>query len=321
MSSTFRLNKIFPFAFREFHLLGSVTLSLRSFNQEVNMLLALIWSDFGNDLDAGPNGPWKSLELHGPQWRSSFYPTIQHLPDLARKWEYLMMHPDMRSRGRYLQSGSLLSRNYGKTLDQGLMKNNAFYALHELFLFSANSICQFLNMIDEKLSAEAEHQTMEIRQYSLSNLFHYQDILDRQIMQLRETIRIIKARGDSTWPRSVVKADVDIVEAFAESLLEDYEELHHRAQTLSARCKGSMAMVMNHAAISESKRAISQAKKVQQLTFLAFFYVPISFTTSFFGMNLGKIGEGRLALWVWFVVSVPLTLVSYGLLSLLTALA
>jgi len=41
---------------------------------------------------------------------------------------------------------------------------------------------------------------------------------------------------------------------------------------------------------------------------LAFFFIPLSFTASFFGMNFKELGSSNqdLSVWVWFIVSVPI---------------
>jgi Mg2+ and Co2+ transporter CorA len=62
---------------------------------------------------------------------------------------------------------------------------------------------------------------------------------------------------------------------------------------------------MSSMSISESKKAISQAERVGKLTFLAFIFVPLSFTASFFGMNVKEFGEST-SLWWWAAFSVPL---------------
>lgn len=75
---------------------------------------------------------------------------------------------------------------------------------------------------------------------------------------------------------------------------------------------------MNSAAIAESQCAIEQAKQVEWLTRLTFFYIPLSFTTSFLGMNLKVLGSGELQLWVWFAFAVPVLLISYIVLAWLS---
>lgn len=59
-------------------------------------------------------------------------------------------------------------------------------------------------------------------------------------------------------------------------------------------------------AVAESREAIDQAKRMGKLTFLAFIFVPLSFTTSFFGMNVKELDAKKVSIWMWLVVSVPI---------------
>ena len=66
---------------------------------------------------------------------------------------------------------------------------------------------------------------------------------------------------------------------------------------------------------SKSQKAILQAEDVARLTRLAFIFIPLSFTASFFGMNFSQFTNGALlSIWIWFVVSVPFLLVSLALI-------
>ena len=129
-------------------------------------------------------------------------------------------------------------------------------------------------------------------------------------------VRIIEQRGSPAWPRAADKDREEKAIHARTSLQKDFEELLRRTEVLSTRCKHGMNVKMSNASIAESERAIRQASRVEQLTRLAFFYIPISFTTSFFGMNLGAVGQGKLQLWVWLAVSVPVLLMSYVVLEL-----
>src|SRR5438552_3121441 len=72
-----------------------------------------------------------------------------------------------------------------------------------------------------------------------------------------------------------------------------------------------MNLLMNRAMIAESQKAINQAQEVTKLTRLAFIFIPISFTASFFGMNLGPLVQGAIhGIWLWFAVSAPVVIIS-----------
>ena len=54
-----------------------------------------------------------------------------------------------------------------------------------------------------------------------------------------------------------------------------------------------------------SRKPIGQAKAVARLTLLALHFIPLSFTTSFFGMNIKELKGDELDLRVWILTSVP----------------
>lgn len=85
---------------------------------------------------------------------------------------------------------------------------------------------------------------------------------------------------------------------------------------LSAECDREIGLLMNNA-VKESQRAISQAEGVAKLTRLAFFFIPLSLTSSFFGMNFSQLvgaAGAILSIWLWFAVSAPVLAASFAFL-------
>jgi CorA-like Mg2+ transporter protein len=187
------------------------------------------------------------------------------------------------------------------------MKVDPFYALHELFEFAGASELQFLNLTEDKLGPETSCEVLANETPSLSNLLYTLEILQAQTRRLTENIEKIKCRGSSQWPHAADNTDLGKkAKEAADLLLRDYEFLLAKAQDLSRQCERSMSVIMYSANIVESKRAMEQANRVGKLTMLAYLYVPLSFTSSFFGMNFTQFSSGPyLSVWVWFAVSVP----------------
>lgn len=77
-----------------------------------------------------------------------------------------------------------------------------------------------------------------------------------------------------------------------EKLLKDLNYLLHRTKILSKYCGEGINLVMNQSMLTESQHAMNQAAGVAKLTRLAFFYIPLSFTTSLFGMKFVQFGTG-----------------------------
>ncbi|KAK9445103.1 Mg2+ transporter protein, CorA-like/Zinc transport protein ZntB [Metarhizium brunneum] len=57
--------------------------------------------------------------------------------------------------------------------------------------------------------------------------------------------------------------------------------------SLQAQCQDAISNLMNNINLKEVRNSYEQSKRIGKLTFLAFLFAPLSFTTSFFAMNIG----------------------------------
>jgi hypothetical protein len=189
------------------------------------------------------------------------------------------------------------------------MAADPFYALTELFEFAVASELDLLNVIKAKV--DGLMLTSDIRDdspattLSPSYLLYSHQILEHSVLRVREILEFIKCRRNLKWPHSQNQNQEEKAENTAGSLQRDLEYLLGRAEMLRAQCERKMNIMMNTANIAEAKRGVEQARSVFKFTVLASFYVPLSFTTSLFGMNFVQFGTGTLNIWVWAVVSVP----------------
>jgi Mg2+ and Co2+ transporter CorA len=205
------------------------------------------------------------------------------------------------------QSATLLHKEYGQTLISEIMQCDAFYALSELIYFSASSTCQLLNLIEMQINNQERPITSQM-QNRFDNLQYFKTVLEDLRDNVENLIRFINGRGTPKWPRATALSHTEIVNRTAEALLDDYRHIDNRIKRLSKRCSAGMTRIMNTALLDESRRAVDQADGVARLTLLAFFFIPLSFTASFFGMNFKELGSSNqdLSVWVWFIVSVPI---------------
>lgn len=291
---------------------GLVRLCLLVFNQSADSTKGVIWIDVGGDLSLNPNGRWFN-PLCG-----DLYPTFRYRP--VTSWFDNSADTSLRpsSQDKFCQSASLLHQNYGVLLKPELAATDAFYALSEVFTFVALSERQFLNMVDSKIIREIDTLNDTDVIPSLSNLIHSKRVLTRHVSRLQENLAFLEAKAnlddetlmDSTWPQSEERNSRQEVKLIGRMLQRDFKSLLDQAKALSDQCDKSMNVFMNSTMIIESKRAILQAEGVAKLTRLALFYVPLSFTTGFFGMNFYQFGTGILSIWVYFVISFPILAVT-----------
>lgn len=290
--------------------------------------IGVVWLDNGNSLGQGPSGPWSQSILQSFSWKTGLNPVILHRPKIALKTFYMgpQASPTLLSRpDRFSQSACQIPTHYGRFLNPAIAMADSFYALSEIFTIVASAESQYLNMVEQKIKSEIEQVMGSKRQQdskegeeqssALSNLVYYKTILDDHAKRLEENVSSIRSYGDPKWPKAIVAKQQERVFKTQELLIKDFEYLLKRAGTLSSSCDRGVDIAGNNAMIAESRRAIQQAKRTSKLTLLAFFYIPASFTTSFFGMNLKQLGQAEsLNIWVWVAVLVPTYVMSLVLL-------
>lgn len=207
----------------------------------------------------------------------------------------------------------LLPFDCNSLTDSETAKQDAFYALNPVFQHAAFSEVQFINLMEWQIDKEMGILTLKRdRSHSLDNLQYFHSILDRHIRQMRDVLRTTKLQGAGGWPSASESKRQKKAALAADQLVTDYDGLLVRALELCERCTEGMGVMMNRAIVAESKKAIDQAERLKKLTFLASFFIPLSFTTSLFGANFSEFAPGNyLSIWVFFVVSMPVVLLSY----------
>jgi Mg2+ and Co2+ transporter CorA len=286
--------------------------------------LVAVWLDTGKPLNADQPGPWaKILRTNQSKRQTTFLPWIQEFPNAALRSKELSISSDIleahsdnedsedSKRTEVEQSAALIHLDYGKTLHPKVMSEDPFYAVHEIFHLCAVSESQFLNTLESKVAADVAQELNPEKNVSPANMIYFQGLLDARADRLRRTITAIKAQLEFPWTRSLATeptlSQLPKNQTAAQTLLADYKDLLNRAEILSNRCKSRLNILMNRAGIVESNKAIQQAKEVTKLTRLAFVFIPLSFTSSFFGMNLGPFTQNAAyGLWLYFAVSAPL---------------
>ena len=205
------------------------------------------------------------------------------------------------------QSASTIHMNYGRSLRPEIVVCDSLYALKEIYEFVSQAELQFLQLCDMKLYDFQESQYLHNRD-CLPDLKNLKQLLYRHLHENKQALASIEKVYQSQWPRSENPEMSARVEAATQALHKDFMTLVEMSDNLYKHCTEAIGVLMNELVIMESKGARLQALRLGKLTFLAFIFVPLSFTTSFFGMNFKELGaDGRaLSIWVWFLLSVPL---------------
>ncbi|KAJ6095281.1 Mg2+ transporter protein CorA-like/Zinc transport protein ZntB, partial [Penicillium sp. IBT 16267x] len=94
------------------------------------------------------------------------------------------------------------------------------------------------------------------------------------------------------------------------SSIEKYQQLPHDIDLMIERLRATSASLTSNMGLLESRRSIDEAHAVTRLTELAFIFIPLSFSTSVFGMQIEPFAN-PVPIWNFFVVAISATAFSY----------
>ena len=279
-----------------------------------------MWIDIAETLASGPPGPWSLFGQTSPNGLVAWHPVIQPRPFDA--WRHhdrgSKQIETIRQGSNVPQNASLLYDSHPRRLDDRTCHSHSseLLAFGEVFSFAAFSEMQFINVMKAAIAEEVDPDSLYLqRESDITNLLAFKHLLDRHAARLEHNIDFLEQLAKKQRLTRVALEVDSNTRLGVQSILKDFEHLLKRARVLMSECDGGMTIVLNQTNIKEAQKAMAQAEGVVRLTKLAFVFIPLSLTTSFFGMNFKELeGGGTLSVWVWFVVSAPVLAISLALI-------
>lgn len=300
--------------------------------------------DQGRPLEKSPPGPWTShIESNATP-----LPVLQYHHKMAFRTTTNRLDPDANASAEVRQSTTILPLQYDSLI---ALVDLARRAPHDplsmcipLFAHAAFSEVQFLNLMESKIQIQINTIAEGVSPDALGTFQYFSNILNRHAQQLKDSTRALcklaerssqglnEVKAESPMPKSNIPpslgmgtrrqaSETETVRNHGSSssdsaftikgLLEDYEELHVRCIDLSKMCTRGITLAMNKATIEESRKAIEQSGRLKKLTLLATLFIPLSFSSSLFGMNIDLLGQSKVKFWWFLVLCVPITLFAY----------
>lgn len=209
-----------------------------------------------------------------------------------------------------LQSASILFEDYDRQLDGVQAAVDPIYALSPIFRFALSSEMSLLDTVDSNIRGELTHSVVTAQESpTMSNLLYNQQILKRHLDSLKEAIEFVEGFRKRKAYQSIMDNTNSKYAEDVTSMLNDFHAAFDRAKSLCDECIQGIGIVAHNATIQESQKAFAEARSVTKLTKLALVFVPLSFTTSAFGMNVRELGNGDApSLWVWLIITVSIGL-------------
>ncbi|KAJ2996496.1 hypothetical protein NUW58_g968 [Xylaria curta] len=271
--------------------------------QGIDPWVLIIWTDTGDNGNETSMQPiWdvlpREIQTQGP----FLIPATRYRPNTglyAHKYPSFDSPPIGPRLLRGFETGILLHTSFGRTLRSDLMSKDALYCLTEVMGLAASSENQFLNLIERKLMeyTDDEHDGDA---HMLPNLTYLRNVLYRHRSQILRVTDWLKTHRTPQWPTTNDKNAV----RSRDNIRQEYDHLLERAHALIAQCQEAIAVLMNTIAIQESRKGIEQSERTKKLAFMALIFAPLSFTTSFFSMNVVELENLRI--WQFAVTTVSL---------------
>lgn len=267
------------------------------------LLVAIVWTDIGRDLSVCNPGPWSPV-AGAPSRTTYIHPVLQHRPYLAPSEQpFKIDTTESPLHGwQASQNASLLHSQYGQFLNKEILPLDALYSLHDVFRLAAAAEGHYLNLITDIYQHEVEvARKSPTYASSMRNLQYLKKSVDEHVEKLSEVASWLNNRHHLDWPK-VQPGGVhyDEAERAANLLEKNFMHLELRASRLSNTCQEGIGSLVQLSAFQESVKTVGNAERVEKLIRLATIFLPLSFTCSFFGMNVSKFGQGPLSVWVYF---------------------
>jgi hypothetical protein len=132
----------------------------------------------------------------------------------------------------------------------------------------------------------------------------YRQSMEMDIKSLESTINALR----SPSLRQIAGTESTLDSQRWRDILHDYEHLLEKAMRNSHSFEAYEARCLNRFGLMVSTKSASLAESVGRISILAFIFVPLSFITSFFGMNTIEFGSGSVRLWTFIVSATALML-------------
>ncbi|KAF9765339.1 hypothetical protein IL306_002427 [Fusarium sp. DS 682] len=205
--------------------------------------------------------------------------------------------------------------------DMDLLSEDPFFLLASLFTTSALSFTQLLNYMSKSINKDRSTE-VDLIKVKLERFQNRIEIIHRVEAALAENLHWIVQGGCSTWPRVSPETTAAARKLAVQTKLRiDHEMLQQRFIVLRQDCESAKASLLGYSQLLSGERSTTQAGEVGRLTKLAVFFVPLSFATSAFGMNVEELSDRKVPpLYVFAVVAVLTLMATYAIIFWSTAL-
>lgn len=172
--------------------------------------------------------------------------------------------------------------------EQGVLPTTVLLYLWASFILDAN--LRGLSRVIRRISFE---ETKDPRPEVNEILHKKREELSMERTEVADALRY----QPDIWKRYYDGSNIS-----AEPHVKELQRMLDEAEKLDSFLMQTFQLFMSSLAVQDSKMSIQQAQRTTRLTLLALVYIPISFVTGIFGMNIRELNDSGASIWVFFVV-------------------
>jgi hypothetical protein len=90
------------------------------------------------------------------------------------------------------------------------------------------------------------------------------------------------------------------------ALTADFKHFCHEISALKTNCDQFLEQQVSKLALQDARTSLREARDLKRISYMAFIFVPLSLTSSFFGMNVRELDSGSTPLWVFIVTALAI---------------
>ncbi|CAN9437560.1 unnamed protein product [Alternaria alternata] len=277
--------------------------------QDVSSPTVLVWLDMGGPVSSGTYQDLFQELSRLSSWTPKFH-VAAHIPII---WQTTAGSKDFHELIVRKTQGSNevvkeLCYHYGDLVDHRMAKKDSLYAVSPLLRLAHGTELSFLSLLEARLERELEPAALNERDVDLGSLLHTKNSLTRRIHELESNVRFLQQFRKSKTP---TVSDDATMRDMHEDLSSQFRDLLDLAKGLIGRCNESISFIQAVTAVKLSERAMEENRSLRSLTKLAFFFVPMTFATSLFGMNVKEFSdENKTSISIFFAIALPLTVIA-----------
>lgn len=199
-------------------------------------------------------------------------------------------------------------------------------------------VCRYLRRLTaEEVATKKEFASSVLCHIALDDLWQLLAEIRRELDHVDSDLsaglyeQLVESIGNSTrqnitWIRCTLQEllewathtrNASSILAAGPDLEEEMNDVVSNIQGLQARSEQTLTLFASCMALAQSTMVIDQTSGINKLTELAFFFIPISFITSVFSMQVTELVSSPPRIWIWGVTLAAVALATYFVRSML----